>query len=158
MAKVSRGFTLIELMIVMAIIGMVATLGIGSYQISLKRARDAQRKTDLQQIRSALEIYRADILNYPSTGGTYQIRGCGGTCGTADCGWGATWTCGSPASAYMEKLPRDPRNVDYRYSSGGSTYTMEACLENANDPQGVTPTLGWGTSCASNKVFQVKNP
>jgi general secretion pathway protein G len=159
MAKVNRGFTLIELMIVMAIIGMVATLGIGSYQISLKRARDAQRKTDLQQIRSALEIYRTDINVYPSTGGTYQIQGCGTPCGVSPCAWGNAWTCGG--STYMEKLPADPKSptVNYRYSSNGSTYTLEACLENKNDPQATSPTLGWDTTtCPTSKVFQVKNP
>lgn len=155
--SLSKGFTLIELMIVMAIIGMVATLGIGSYQISLKRARDAQRKTDLQQIRSALEIYRADQQVYPSTAGTYQIGGCGAGC-TIACGWGAKWECGSPLSTYMDKLPTDPKGVNYRYSSSGSIYTLEACLENSNDPDGVAPTLGWGATCASNKVYQKKNP
>lgn len=158
MAKVNRGFTLIELMIVIAIIGLVATLGVGSYQTSLKRARDAQRKTDLQQIRSALEIYRADMGVYPSTGGTYQIQGCGATCGTAACTWGSAWSCGS---TYMEKLPADPKSptVNYRYSSTGSTYTLETCLENCNDPQGVTQSYGSCTStCTSDKAFQLKNP
>ncbi|MBI4999388.1 type II secretion system protein GspG [Candidatus Gottesmanbacteria bacterium] len=145
------------MLIVLVIIGVASSLGIFiGAPTYFKRAWDAQRKTDLHQIRSALEIYRADLGVYPSSGGTYQIQGCGATCGTAACTWGSTWSCGG--STYMEKLPKDPKNIDYRYSSTGSTYTLEACLENTNDPQGITPTLGWGTSCASNKVFQVKNP
>lgn len=81
MAK--RGLTLIELIIVIAIIGILAGLGFTNYVTSQKRARDGKRKADMEQIRSALEMCRADTGSYPS-------GGCGAT--TLDCGDGTSYT------------------------------------------------------------------
>lgn len=162
MAKLNSGFTLIELMIVIAIISMVAALGVANYQTSLKKARDAHRKTDLQQIRSALEIYRADIGSYPTGAApAFLIHGCGSPCGAADCTFGNKWECGTPTSTYIEKLPQDPKNVNYRYSSTATTYTLEACLEHRDDPQSISipGENGWTSAvCRSEKIYQVKNP
>ena len=49
----------------MSIIAILAAIGLSSYAFSQKRARDARRKADLESVRSALEIYRADN---PATG------------------------------------------------------------------------------------------
>lgn len=63
------GFTLIELLIVMTIIAVLAGLALVSYQGARKSARDGTRKADLEQLRSALEMYRADnpTIGYPNT-------------------------------------------------------------------------------------------
>ncbi len=119
MGENNRGFTLIELLVVIAIIGMIAVLGIGNFQTSLKRARDAQRKADLQQIRSALEMYRADNGVYPTTGGSWW-----GDCGDLGGSHGVTGpTAYVPnlAPTYIEKLPKDPRSGQ-NYYNGGSYY------------------------------------
>lgn len=62
------GFTLIELLTVMTIIAVLAGLALVSFQGTRKTARDGKRKADLEQIRSALEMYRADnpTIGYPS--------------------------------------------------------------------------------------------
>lgn len=62
-----KGFTLIELLIVIAIIGVLATLLMVNFIGVRQRARDAQRKSDLRQIQSALEIYRSDQGSYPAS-------------------------------------------------------------------------------------------
>lgn len=63
----NSGFTLIELLTVMTIIAVLVGLALVSFQGTRKTARDGKRKADLEQIRSALEMYRADnpTIGYP---------------------------------------------------------------------------------------------
>ncbi len=62
-----KGFTLIELVVVIVIISILATFIGVSYTTSLRRGRDARRKADLRLIKSALESYRQDHGHYPVT-------------------------------------------------------------------------------------------
>ncbi len=120
----SRGFTLIELLIVVAIISILATLLMANFIGVMQRSRDGQRKSDLRQIQSALELYRSDQGDYPLTA---SFPSCG-----------SPLTGGSPSVTYMQKVPCDPTNSGdfvYSYSSDGTTYTLVACLENVNDSQ-----------------------
>lgn len=155
-----KGFTLIELLIVIAIIGVLATLLMVNFIGVRQRARDAQRKSDLRQIQSALEIYRSDQSSYPTS-----ITSC--TCDGSVCfGAGSGSSC-SPI--YMQKIPTDPSGSSaynsgsyYYYSSGGASYCIVACLENAGDTQVVdspatcqdAPT----TSCSNNLYYIITNP
>lgn len=59
------GFTLIELMIVMAIIGVLATLAIPSFVSAIKHAREAVLKEDLQTMRAAIDSYTMDKQKAP---------------------------------------------------------------------------------------------
>jgi general secretion pathway protein G len=59
-ARISRGFTLLELMIVMAIILILATLGAGRYEQSIIRAHEAALKQDLFVMRNAIQQYTLD--------------------------------------------------------------------------------------------------
>ena len=61
--KNRRGFTLIELLVSISIISVLTAIGLANYAVSQKRARDARRQADLESVRSALEIYRADNLS-----------------------------------------------------------------------------------------------
>jgi len=121
-----KGFTLIELLVVISIIGVLMGLLLVSYQGTKKTARDGKRKADLEQIRSALEMYKTDCGSYPSTlsfGGSLS-----GSCPTLQ--------------TYMSLVPQDPLSptYSYRYSLSGNTYTLCACLE----------TGGVTTSCTGN--------
>ncbi|USN53722.1 MAG: type II secretion system protein [Candidatus Nomurabacteria bacterium] len=63
-----KGFTLIELLVVIAIIGILSGIGITQFNKSREKARDAQRKSDLANIRSALLLYYDDYdFLYPTT-------------------------------------------------------------------------------------------
>src|SRR3954462_7136387 len=63
------GFTLLELLIVIVIIGILAVLIVPNLTNGPKRARDAQRKSDLRNIKTALESYFNDNNAYPSAAG-----------------------------------------------------------------------------------------
>ncbi len=60
---------MIEIMIVMVIIGLIVTMGGAAYTNAVRQGRDARRKVDLDQIRSALELYRSNDANaaYPTS-------------------------------------------------------------------------------------------
>ena len=111
-----KGFTLIELLIAISIIGMLAAISIFGLQGARESGRDSKRKADIESIRSALEIYRADCGSYPAnvTGGA-PIDGTGSCAG----------------NTYMEEVPFDPDGVtEYNYTNGGPTqYTICATLE-----------------------------
>lgn len=127
-----RGFTLIELLVVIAIIGILTGILLPNYIGVRQRARDVQRKTDLQNIQTSLEIYRSDNGTYPASV----------TCGSALRNLAGTVT-------YMQKVPCDPTNSGqyiYRYLPSGSTYSLVACLENVNDTQRDLPSND-GTYC-----------
>ena len=106
------GFTLVELVVVMAILAILLTLGAVNYQQALKKARDGKRKVDLESIRSALEMARSDCSAYPIgiliSG---QAVACGGT-------------------TYIT-ISNDPHSSSYRYIYNGTanSYTLCAYLE-----------------------------
>src|SRR3989344_2367042 len=68
-----QGFTLIELLIVITIIGILATLILASFGAAQAKARDARRKSDLAQLKRAMEIAKSDCQGsayYPHLGGS----------------------------------------------------------------------------------------
>lgn len=153
MKQCSRGFTLIELLIVIVIIGILTTLLATNFIGARQRARDAKRKSELLQIQSALELYRADAGNYPTTD---QFPSCGSA--------GGPLQGPSGGATYMQLIPCDSlTNRSYTYESDGSTYSIYACLENVSDSdlasQGVVDGVS-GDLCPETGLasFTVNNP
>jgi prepilin-type N-terminal cleavage/methylation domain-containing protein len=130
-----RGFTLVELIIVVAIIGIMAG-GIMVFldpSAQIQKSRDARRKSDLSEIQKALEVYYQDNNGYPIvTGGSYAL---------GDGGWGTPWL------PYMGTVPKDPSSLrNYVYYSTGQSYYLYASLERGSkDPQACNS----GNACAS---------
>ena len=60
-----RGFTLLELLVTATLIAVLTVIGIVSYSSVNKRSRDVKRRSDLEQLRSALEMFRSDQTQYP---------------------------------------------------------------------------------------------
>ncbi len=67
MGRRDGGFTLIELMVVMAIITILAGIGVASYTNSITRSKEAVLREDLFRMRDALDQYYADKGKYPSS-------------------------------------------------------------------------------------------
>ena len=112
--RLSRGFTLVELLVVIAIIGVLATMLLLQLGVARQRARDAKRIADVNQARTAIELYFDDNGQYPQVA-TYAGLG----------------TLLSPK--YLVLLPLDSLNLSphvYNYAYNGNTkYQMSAVLE-----------------------------
>ena len=135
------GFTLVELLVVMAILGILTVITLGNFRTSQIKARDAQRKSDLGQIANALEAYYNDHAGYPGADSSGKILACGceGTGGDDPCNWnedsGQREFCDENNTVYMTKIPGDPINdPPYYYRSNGTFFQIYAILENNNDP------------------------
>lgn len=104
-----KGFTLIELLVVTTIIVLLTATAVVTYTAFLKQSRDAKRKTDLEQIRAALEMYRSNNNTYPTTG-LSQL---------------------TAPTIYIQSVPTDPKNPTYTYYYSGtaSDYTLGSYLE-----------------------------
>ena len=61
-----RGFTIVELLIVIVVIGILATLVITTYNGVQEKARDTKRKTDINALQGQIEAYEAENGNYPT--------------------------------------------------------------------------------------------
>ena len=142
------GFSLIELLVVITIIGILVGAGTVSYTKAQQKGRDARRKTDLKAIQQALDQYFSQNGKYPayiSSGADAGKIQCNvGT--TTTLTWGTSaFTCNS--ITYLQILPKDPTSqtssAGYYYTSAGTppnSYVLSAELENNNDPDRITGT------------------
>lgn len=158
-----QGFTLVELLIVMTILAVLVSVGLVSFRSSQFRSRDAQRKSDLKQIASSLELFYSDYGKYPD-GTTGSVDACpynsGAGTGTT-CAWG-TSEFTDAKSIYFKVLPKDP-NTGYSYyyrvvdSPSNQKYQLFAAMENSEDRDCLggdcaSPTVNYacGTGVACN--------
>lgn len=143
----SGGFTLFEILLAMAILGIVSVSGFSAYTISLQKSRDGAKKKSLQALQQALEAYQNDYGAYPAADGSGLIVACGD--GSSSCSWGEAMAV--DGRTYMQELPKDVRGgftMYYRTNSARSKYQVFANLENGNDP--AIPDSGtYGISCGS---------
>jgi type II secretion system protein G len=133
----NKGFTLVELLVVIAILGVLVTIGLVSFTSAQARGRDTQRKSDLKQVSSALEVYFNDHNAYPSSSNG-RILGCPSTTSTA-CSWG-TGQLTDGKTIYFKALPKDPINgSNYYYRSvsvdsvANQGFQLFARIENSQD-------------------------
>jgi len=140
------GFTIVELLIVIVVIGILAALVLNTFQGVQARARDAQRRTDINSIATQLEAYHADFGHYPSGSTTTDTCGqnSGGTY-TGDCALDVLTMRGldaqalnqpnNTAIAVVSSAPT-PATGNYYYFPSGCTserctgFTLYSDLEN----------------------------
>jgi general secretion pathway protein G len=141
--RIKTGFTLIEVMVVVAIIGVLLALSAAGLQGARASSRDAQRKSQLEDIRSALEIYRSDCGSYPAASGAHGLAfGTGTLVGTG------VGNCSS-SNVYMSAIPQDPQSVSkglsYEYVTSGSNTSYSLCAITEHGSASSTGCGGSGT-------------
>lgn len=96
-----KGFTLVELLVVVTIIGILMAIALVNYRIFLQKGEDAQRKADLRFLQSALEQYNADAHYYP-----FSIT--------------PETPLAFGSKIYLNKVPLDPTGEVYLYEPSGT--------------------------------------
>jgi general secretion pathway protein G len=121
----SRGFTLIEIMVVVVIIGLLAAIVAPNLIGNIDRAAVTRAKADVRTIDNALNLYRLDNFRYPST----------------DEGLQALVTNPGESSApnwkqYLRSVPSDPWNNPYQYVSPGQRGDFDIFSYGADGQEG----------------------
>jgi type II secretory pathway pseudopilin PulG len=137
-----------EIMVVVAIIGILATIVMLSLGAARQKARDSQRLQNLRTIGQALELYRVSSGHYPVASGW-----------VTDCGqpgannWIPDDTDYSWNLTYLPHVPRDPKQncavgspQTYQYWSDGQTYKLTTQLEGGVPANGTSSPQGEGLS------------
>lgn len=126
-----KGFTLVELLVVITIIGILSGMGVVVYSRAQAKARDGRRRADLTNLQQAVEMHYADNLSYPSTGGVWWGQCSDYGSRTATCG--ANTFIPNICPTYIANIPKDPKadasgSDCYLYRSNGTDYMILAHL------------------------------
>jgi len=107
----ARGFTLIEIMVVVVIMGILAALVVPKLMGRTDDARIIAAKQDIATVMQALKLYKLDNQRYPTTDQGLQALITKPAAGPAADGW--------KTGGYLDKLPKDPWGNPYQYLSPG---------------------------------------
>lgn len=107
-----RGFTLIEILVVIVIMGILAALVVPKLMTRPDEARAVAAKHDIMTLLQALKMYRLDNARYPSSEQGLQALVTKPSGTPAPSNW--------KAGGYIERLPRDPWGGSYQYLSPGA--------------------------------------
>jgi len=124
-----KGFTLLEILIVVALIGILVSIGVVSYGAAQKRSRDSRRRADMHAVQNAMEQYNADNGAYPAT---------------------ASPACDPGSTYFPGGIPADPKigqsyTIACSTAAGVSTYCACGLLEGSATSGNATAV---GTPCA----------
>jgi general secretion pathway protein G len=111
LSRRQRGFTLVEIMVVVVIIGILGALVVPKLLGRTGESRVTAAKTDIASLMSALKLYKLDNQRYPTTEQGLVSLVAKPTNGPAANGW--------KAGGYIDKLPKDPWGNPYQYMAPG---------------------------------------
>jgi len=126
--KRASGFTLIEVMVVIVILGILAAVVVPRVMDRPDAARITKAKQDIRALESSLELYRLDNFNYPSTDQGLESL--------------VTQPSGSPEpknwkeGGYMKRLPKDPWGNEYQYLNPGVNSAIDIFTFGADGEEG----------------------
>jgi general secretion pathway protein G len=109
--RAQRGFTLVEIMVVVVIIGILGALVVPKLLGRTGESRVTAARVDISTLMQALKLYKLDNQRYPTTEQGLQALIQKPTGGPAATGW--------KEGGYLERLPKDPWGNPYQYLSPG---------------------------------------
>ena len=113
----NAGFTLIEVMVVVVILGILAAVVVPRIMDRPDEARIVKAKNDIRVLQSQLELYKLDNFEYPSTDQGLEAL-VSKPAGTPE---PPNWKSGG----YIDRLPKDPWGHEYQYLSPGQHGTID---------------------------------
>ncbi len=142
-SREKKGFTLIEVLIVVAIIGILTAILVANYNDARKNSRDKIRKSDLKSLQLAIELYKAQYGQYPAQG-----------CGTPGASWAGpgshpAWgaTCDTYIAGlvpdFVPALPRDPNQelengLGYLYMTNNTRTSYKVLVHGSVESHTIT--------------------
>jgi len=111
-----RGFTLIEVMVVVVILGILAAILVPKVMDRPDQARKIKAKQDIRALEAALNLYKLDNFVYPTTD-----QGLEALVEEPSSPEPANWKAGG----YVDRLPKDPWNQDYLFLSPGEQGSID---------------------------------
>ncbi len=109
--RLQSGFTLIEVMVVVVILSILAAIVVPRIMDRPDQARIVKAKQDIRSLEAALNLYRLDNFNYPTTEQGLEALVSPPTAPPEAPNW--------KEGGYLDRLPKDPWGNDYQYLSPG---------------------------------------
>ncbi len=113
-----EGFTLIELMVVILIIGLLATIVVQNLRGATDKAKRIKAEADISALKTALDRYYLDNGYYPSSDQGLPALVSAPSNGKIPADY--------PPGGYIEKIPNDPWGNPYVYQSDGDNYVLKS--------------------------------
>ncbi len=151
------GFSLIELLVAIAVIATIIGLALPNFLGARTRARDARRKGELNQLKTALQLYYNDYKIYPASqnggvGKLNYIAGCGADGDTlCPAGCSVDFAAGGTGceTVYMTKFPGElGTSMFYNDANSGADFCLKGSLENVSDAEIAASWSRCGAICS----------